>query len=50
MIETYCMAAGMIQPREPNWGFDEAMESTPKRIAMGTAARATISIPIMLPA
>ncbi|WP_313193365.1 hypothetical protein [Shinella zoogloeoides] len=49
-METNCMAAGMIQPREPNCGLDEAMESTPKRMATGTAASATMSMPIMLPA
>ena len=44
------MKAGMIHPEEPNCGFDEAMESTPKRMHTGTAASATISMPIMLPA
>ncbi len=49
-MEICCSAAGMIQPVEPNCGFEDAIESTPKRMQIGTAASATISMPIMLPA
>ena len=40
----------MIQPRSPNCGRAEAMESMPNRVAGGTTASVTRSIPIMLPA
>ena len=50
MIEAYCRKTVMIQPRSPNCGRAEAMESMPKRVAAGTTASVTSSMPIMLPA
>jgi len=50
MIDTDCSAAGTAQPREPNCGFELAIESTPKRADAGPAARSTSSMPIMQPA
>ena len=50
MMETACSTAGIIQPRDPNCGLVEAIESIPKRTQVGPAASSTSSIPIMHPA
>jgi hypothetical protein len=50
MIETPCSTAGTIQPRVPNCGLVEAIESMPKRTQVGPAASSTSSMPIKQPA
>jgi hypothetical protein len=49
-MDRYWMPLGMIQPRVPNCGTEEAIESTPNRTLVGTVASVTINMPIMLPA
>src|SRR5260221_13442096 len=49
-IDTYCISAGMIQPRVPNCGLRETSDATPKRLHVGIATEVDSRLAISLPA